>query len=75
MYVYKSVAEYKVFRWRHKAALWPREGRPLFRRVSRCVRPFEQSRVCVHTFARESKRGAFVREVEKRDEKRFGVAL
>ena len=30
---------------------------------------------CVHTFARESKRGAFVREVEKRDEKRFGAAL
>ena len=24
---------------------------------------------CVHTFARESKRGAFVREVEKRDER------
>ena len=40
MYVYKSVAEYKVFRWRHKAALWSREGRPLFRRVSRCVRSF-----------------------------------
>ena len=28
MYVYKSVAEYKVFRWRHKTTLWPREGRP-----------------------------------------------
>ena len=45
MYVYKSVAEYKVFRWRHKAALWSREGRPLFRRVSRCVRSFAESRV------------------------------
>ena len=33
MYVYKSVAEYKVFRWRHKAALWSREGKP---RVSPC---------------------------------------
>ena len=28
MYVYKSVAEYKVFRWRHKPALWPRAGKP-----------------------------------------------
>ena len=46
MYVYKSVAEYKVFRWRHKAALWSREGRPLFRRVSRCVRSCWRRRVC-----------------------------
>ena len=30
---------------------------------------------CVPTFARESERGAFVQEVEKRDEKRFGTAL
>ena len=30
---------------------------------------------CVPTFARESERGPFVREVEKRDEKRFGTAL
>ena len=30
---------------------------------------------CVHTFARESKRGAFVREVENRDKKRFEAAL
>ena len=27
---------------------------------------------CVHPFVRESERGPFVREVEKRDEKRFG---
>ena len=40
----------------------------LFRRVSRCVRSFSESRVCVPAFARESKRGAFVREVEKRFE-------
>ena len=40
------VAEYKVFRWRHKAALWSREGKPLFRRVSRCVRSFSECRVC-----------------------------
>ena len=74
MYVYKSVAEYKVFRWRHKAALWSREGRPLFRRVCHCVRFFEQSRVYT-TFTRESERGPFVREVEKLDEKQFGTAL
>ena len=30
---------------------------------------------CVPTFACESKRGPFVREVEKRDEKRFGTEL
>ena len=30
---------------------------------------------CVLTFACESERGPFVREVEKRDEKRFGTAL
>ena len=30
---------------------------------------------CVPAFTRESKRGAFVREVEKRDEKRFGTEL
>ena len=30
---------------------------------------------CVPTFARESERGPFVREVEKHDEKRFGPEL
>ena len=30
---------------------------------------------CVPAFTRESERGPFVREVEKRDEKRFGTAL
>ena len=30
---------------------------------------------CVPIFTRESKRGPFVREAEKRDEKRFGTAL
>ena len=30
---------------------------------------------CVPAFARESKRGPFVREVEKCDEKRFGTEL
>ena len=48
MYVYKSVAEQKGFRWQHKTVLWPREGRPLFRPVSRCVRFFSESRVCTH---------------------------
>ena len=30
---------------------------------------------CVPAFTRESERGPFVREAEKRDEKRFGTAL
>ena len=30
---------------------------------------------CVPAFACESERGPFAREVEKRDEKRFGTAL
>ena len=30
---------------------------------------------CVPAFTRESERGPFVREVEQRDEKRFGTAL
>ena len=30
---------------------------------------------CVPTFTRESERGAFVREVENRNKKRFGTAL
>ena len=30
---------------------------------------------CISIFTRESKRGPFVREVEKRDEKRFGTEL
>ena len=30
---------------------------------------------CVPTFTRESERGPLVKEVEKRDEKRFGIAL
>ena len=47
-------------------------GRPAFRRVSRCVRSFSESRVCAPTFTRESERGPFVREAEKRDEKRLG---
>lgn len=43
----------------------------MFHHVSRCVRFFEQGR-CVSAFARESERGSFVREVEKRNEKRLG---
>ena len=49
----------------------PHPKRPVFRRVSRCVRSFSESRVCV--FARESKRVPFVREVEKRVEERLGI--
>ncbi len=44
----------------------------MFRRVSRCVRSFEQRRVRVPAFTRESERGAFVSEVEKRNKERLG---
>ena len=78
MYVYKSPVESsgitERFHWQRKAPLWSREGWPVFRRVSACVRSFSESRVCVPTFACESERGPFVREVEKWDEKRFGTA-
>ena len=57
----------KKFHWKRKAALWPGEGRSLFRRVSRCVRFFEQSRAVLPAFARGSKRRPFVSEVEKHD--------
>ena len=49
----------------------PHPKRPVFRRVSRCVRSFSESRVCTR-FRSEGKRGPFVREVEKQDEKRLG---
>ena len=49
MYVYKSTVESggitERFHWQRKAALWLGEGRPLLRRVSRCVRSFSESRV------------------------------
>ena len=41
------------FRWQHKTVLWPREGRPVFRRVCPCVRSFEQGRVCTHFHPRK----------------------
>ena len=36
------------FHWQLKIVLWPREERPLFRRVCRCVRSCWQRRVCTH---------------------------
>ena len=48
---------------------------PLFRRVSRCVQSFPESRVSVPAFRSESKRGAFVSEVEKRDERWSEIEL
>ena len=51
----------------------PPSETPVFRRVSPCVRFFLKSRVCVPAFARESKRGPFVREAEKRNEERLGI--
>ena len=51
-----------------------RKGRPLLRRVSRCVPSFSERRVCTR-FRSESERGPFVREVENRDEKWFEMEL
>ena len=50
-----------------------REG-PCFA-VCALVCDFLSGAECVPTFVCESERGAFVEEVEKRDEKRFGTAL
>ena len=58
-----------------RVVIAPHLKQPLFRPVIRCVRFFEQSRVCILAFGIENERGPFVREVEKRDEKRFGTAL
>ena len=43
--------------------------------VCALVCDFSPKAECVPAFTRESERGPFVREVEKRDEKRFGPAL
>ena len=49
----------------------PHPKRPCFA-VCAAVCDFSLKAECVHPFVRESERGPFVREVEKRDEKRFG---
>ena len=43
--------------------------------VCALVCDFSPKAECVPTFTREGERGPFVREVEKRDQKRFGTAL
>ena len=54
MYVYKSPVESsgitERFHWQRKAPLWSREGWPVFRRVSACVRSFSESRVRTHFY-------------------------
>ena len=52
----------------------PRPKHPCFG-VCALVCDFSLKGECVPAFGSESKRGAFVREVENRDEKRFGTAL
>ena len=52
----------------------PHPKRPCFA-VCALVCDLSPKTECVPAFARESKRGPFVREVEKCDEKRFGTAL
>ena len=41
------------FHWQLKIVLWPREERPLFRRVSRCVRSCWRRRVCTRFHPRK----------------------
>ena len=68
--------------WRNKmdftGSAKPRCGRgkegPCFGVCALVCDPLSRAE-CVPTFTRESERGPFVREVEKRDEKRFGTAL
>ena len=68
--------------WRNKmdftGSAKPRCGRgkegPCFGVCALVCDPLSKSEG-VPTFARESERGPFVREVENRDEKRFGTAL
>ena len=82
MYVYKSVAESKVANVvigaislaTQSPAVSEGEKAPCFGVCALVCDPFPKGE-CVRTFARESERGPFVREAEKRDEKRFGTAL
>ena len=82
MYVYKSTAESRVANvvdWSDSAgSTRPRCGRgrkaPCFA-VCALVCDFSPKGEGVPAFACESERGPFVREVENRDEKRFGTAL
>ena len=52
----------------------PIRNAPCFGVQAAVCDPFPKAE-CVPTFACESERGPFVREIEKRDEKRFGTAL
>ena len=82
MYVYKSTAESRVANvvdWSDFAgSAKPHCGRgregPCFGVQAAVCDPVGEGK-CVLTFARESERGPFVREVENRDEKWLGTAL
>ena len=82
MYVYKSVAESKVANVvigaislaTQSPAVSEGEKAPCFGVCALVCDPFPKGE-CVRTFARESERGPFVREVEKRNQKWFGTAL
>ena len=82
MYVYKSTVESGVANAAFRAILLaaqshavPAEGKAPVSACKRLCAIFLRKPSVLPAFARESKRGAFVREVEKRDEKRFGTAL
>ena len=82
MYVYKSAAESRIADVAFRAILLVAQSCAVFTGgrapISACEPLCElllAKASVLPAFARESKRGAFVREVEKRDEKRFGTEL
>ena len=82
MYVYKSTAESRVTNAVLRAISLATQdraaaggGKPPCFGVCALVCDFSRRAECVPAFAHESERGAFVREVENRDEKLFGTAL
>ena len=82
MYVYKSAAESRVtnggvqsdFAGSTKPSCDRRREGPCFG-VWAVVCDLSPKGECVPAFGNVNKRGPFVRETEKRDEKRFGTAL
>ena len=82
MYVYKSTAESRVTNAVLRAISLATQDRAVAGGGKRpcfgmwaVVCDFSPKAECVPTFARESERGPFVREVENRDEKWLGTAL
>ena len=74
MYVYKAWQNKRNFTGSAKPCCGRGREGPCFAVCALVCDPVGEGE-CVLAFVCESKRRAFVREVEKRDEKRFGTAL